>query len=181
MEHSKKFILIPEDRAQLMEHLSELDRQMKSILQNKQLTESDKASLYLQVLQKYTKIDKHSQENPPEPNFDQGSHLTENGNATQYLPTLKNDEKHEKPPPDELMMLQDVKKEDSLENKVMHAVPIRHRNTAIDMLQFLKGQNGLKWTDKGEIIYQDKVVPRTNIIILLNDFLRNRKTIPVGR
>ncbi|GFS64122.1 hypothetical protein TNCV_3944931 [Trichonephila clavipes] len=51
---AKKFVLVPEERVQVTEHLSELDQRMKNILHNKDLTEEEKTILYLQVLQKYT-------------------------------------------------------------------------------------------------------------------------------
>ncbi|GFW54299.1 hypothetical protein TNCV_3702601 [Trichonephila clavipes] len=54
MEFSKKFVLVPEERVQVTEHLSELDQRMKNILHNKDLTEEEKTILYLQVLQEYT-------------------------------------------------------------------------------------------------------------------------------
>ncbi|GFV64698.1 hypothetical protein TNCV_4475981 [Trichonephila clavipes] len=54
MEFSKKFVLVPEERVQVMEHLSELDQRIENILHNKDLTEEEKTILYLQVLQKYT-------------------------------------------------------------------------------------------------------------------------------
>ncbi|GFX85982.1 hypothetical protein TNCV_3719261 [Trichonephila clavipes] len=54
MEFSKKFVLVPEERVQVTEHLSELEQRMKNIFHNKDLTEEEKTILYLQVLQKYT-------------------------------------------------------------------------------------------------------------------------------
>ncbi|GFY71244.1 hypothetical protein TNIN_13511 [Trichonephila inaurata madagascariensis] len=55
MEHSKKFVLLPEERLQnfVSEQLSELDEQMQSILRNKNMNDSEKATLYLQILRKY--------------------------------------------------------------------------------------------------------------------------------
>ncbi|GFY78744.1 hypothetical protein TNIN_374141 [Trichonephila inaurata madagascariensis] len=55
MEHTKKFVLLPEERLQnfVSEQLSELDEQMQSILRNKNMDDSEKATLYLQILQKY--------------------------------------------------------------------------------------------------------------------------------
>ncbi|GFY47155.1 hypothetical protein TNIN_7641 [Trichonephila inaurata madagascariensis] len=54
MEFSKKFVLVPEERVQVTEHLSELDQRMINIIHSKDLTEEEKTILYLQVLQKYT-------------------------------------------------------------------------------------------------------------------------------
>ncbi|GFT85125.1 transposable element Tcb2 transposase [Trichonephila clavipes] len=54
MEFSKKFVLVPEERVEVMEQISELDQRMKNILHNEDLTEEEKTILYLRVLQKYT-------------------------------------------------------------------------------------------------------------------------------
>lgn len=154
MEHSKKFVLVPENQMQVMDHMSELDQQMKNILQNRDLPESEKATLYLQILQKYTnfsierKVNSAAQEEEKEELNDE--------------PLVKTEK-------------------DEIEEKVMNAAPVQYKDTAKDILQFLKGQNLLKWNDKGEIIYEEKIVPRTNIIHLVNDLLRNRKKAPIGQ
>ncbi|GBN38036.1 hypothetical protein AVEN_141587-1 [Araneus ventricosus] len=49
-------VLIPEDRAEIVDHLSGLDAKMQNILQRKDLLESEKANQHLQVLQKFVKI-----------------------------------------------------------------------------------------------------------------------------
>ncbi|KMQ81354.1 membrane protein, partial [Lasius niger] len=57
MEHSKKFVLLPIDRAQHFSdsHESELDLEMKKLL-NLKAPDSEKATLYKQILQKYVKF-----------------------------------------------------------------------------------------------------------------------------
>ncbi|GFW91804.1 uncharacterized protein TNCV_3400641 [Trichonephila clavipes] len=66
---AKKFVLVPEERVQVTEHLSELDQRMKNILHNKDLTEEEKTILYLQVLQKYTHFSNENRREPePVPN-----------------------------------------------------------------------------------------------------------------
>ena len=69
MKFSKKLVLVPEDRVQVTEHLSELDQRMQNILKNKNLSEDEKATLYLQILQKYTNfsIERTTQEPVSEP------------------------------------------------------------------------------------------------------------------
>lgn len=54
MEHSKKFALVPLDRIQQFEeeHLGDLDKQIQHILKRK-INDSEKAKLYIQILQKY--------------------------------------------------------------------------------------------------------------------------------
>lgn len=65
MDHAKKFILMPMDRAQHFseEHVSELDQQMQTILSRK-MSDSEKATLYLQVLQKFVKFPEMNEAKP---------------------------------------------------------------------------------------------------------------------
>ncbi|GFY60252.1 hypothetical protein TNIN_500101 [Trichonephila inaurata madagascariensis] len=55
MKYSKKFVLLTEERLQnlVSEQLSELDKQMQSILGNKSIKDSEKVTLYLQILRKH--------------------------------------------------------------------------------------------------------------------------------
>ncbi|GFU58583.1 uncharacterized protein NPIL_83341 [Nephila pilipes] len=54
MEHTKKFVLVPEKRLRKFaeDRLSTLNKQMRAILQRKNITDEEKATLYLQILQK---------------------------------------------------------------------------------------------------------------------------------
>ncbi|GFU88483.1 hypothetical protein TNCV_3354221 [Trichonephila clavipes] len=56
MEHTKKFVLVPEERLrQFAEiHLTDLDKEMHKILRKPNLSDQEKATLYTQILQKYT-------------------------------------------------------------------------------------------------------------------------------
>ena len=143
MEYSKKFVLIPEDRVQVTEHLSEMDQQMKSILQSKELTDSEKATLYLQILQKYTNFSTHK----------------------------VNDMSEESAPIAEPV----VKQEDDVEENTINMVPVRYKNIAKDILEYLRGHTLLEWNSKGEIIYKGEIIPHTNIAYLINELLRNKK------
>ncbi|GFX73889.1 hypothetical protein TNCV_397001 [Trichonephila clavipes] len=88
MEFSKKFVLVPEERVQVTEHLSELDQRMKNILHNKDLTEEEKKTiLYLQVLQKYTHFsNENRRESEPVPNE---ASLSENQETESLKENLK--------------------------------------------------------------------------------------------
>ncbi|GBM11139.1 hypothetical protein AVEN_243012-1 [Araneus ventricosus] len=70
MEYAKKMVLIPEDRAEFVDHLSELDAKMQDILQRKDLLENEKANRYLQIVQKFVKI-QHPQQEKAETETDQ--------------------------------------------------------------------------------------------------------------
>ncbi|GFV60524.1 uncharacterized protein TNCV_3471591 [Trichonephila clavipes] len=84
---AKKFVLVPEERVQVTEHLSELDQRMKFILHNKDLTEEEKTILYLQVLQKYTHFsNENRRESEPVPN---AASLSENQETESLKENLK--------------------------------------------------------------------------------------------
>ena len=68
MEFSKKLVLVPEDRLNsfVQDYVSDMDKKMHKILQQKNLEDSEKASLYLQVLQSYINFQKPSTKAPPD-------------------------------------------------------------------------------------------------------------------
>ncbi|GBN82245.1 hypothetical protein AVEN_159752-1 [Araneus ventricosus] len=148
-------VLIPEDRAEIMDHLSDLDAKMQNILQRKDLLESEKANQYLQVLQKFIKI-QHPQ---------QKAETTE----IQETSIPENQEP------------ETVPEEDVIITKILKSAPVRYLNTAKNILDFLKVNHSiLSWTPEGEIVYKCQRIPRTNIVSLVTDLLRNRKTSPSG-
>ncbi|GFX01560.1 uncharacterized protein TNCV_3970631 [Trichonephila clavipes] len=165
MEFSKKFVLVPEERVQVTEHLSELDQRMKFILHNKDLTEEEKTILYLQVLQKYTHFsNENRRESEPVPN---AASLSENQETESLKENLKESV---------------VKTEKEVfEDEIFRIVPARYKEKAKNIFQFLKLQESFSWNSDGEIIYKNTVIPGSNIAFLVNDFLRKRKSAPEGR
>ncbi|GBM10053.1 hypothetical protein AVEN_106892-1 [Araneus ventricosus] len=157
MEYAKKMILIPEERADFVGHLSNLDSQMQEILRRKDLPESQKANQYLQMLQKFVKI-QHPQQEKTDINENQETEIQEN--------------KEFETVPEE---------EDSVTAKIYKEAPARYFSTAKNILDFLKANNTiLTWTPEGEIVYEGQSLPRTNIVKLVGDLLRNRKKSPPG-
>ncbi|GFX41234.1 uncharacterized transposon-derived protein F54H12.3 [Trichonephila clavipes] len=161
----QKFVLVPEERVQVTEHLSELDQRMKFILHNKDLTEEEKTILYLQVLQKYTHFsNENRRESEPVPN---AASLSENQETESLKENLKESV---------------VKTEKEVfEDEIFRIVPARYKEKAKNIFQFLKLQESFSWNSDGEIIYKNTVIPGSNIAFLVNDFLRNRKSAPEGR
>ncbi|GBM90949.1 hypothetical protein AVEN_275234-1 [Araneus ventricosus] len=148
-------VLIAEDRAEIVEHLSDLDAKMQNILQRKDLLESEKTNQYLEVLQKFIKI-QHPQQNVE---------TTE----IQEIATQENQEP------------ESVPEEDVITTKILKSASVRYLNTVKNILYFLKdNQSILSWTPEGEIVYKGQRIPRTNIVSLVTDLLRNRKKSPSG-
>ncbi|GFW16559.1 uncharacterized protein TNCV_2351831 [Trichonephila clavipes] len=135
----KKFVLVPEERVQVTEHLSELDQRMKNILHNKDLTEKEKTILYLQVLQKYTYFsNENRRESEPVPNE---ASLSENQETESLKENLKESV---------------VKTEKEVfEDEIFRIVPARYKEKAKNIFQFLKLQESFSWNSDGEIIYKN--------------------------
>ncbi|GFW11880.1 uncharacterized protein TNCV_4529461 [Trichonephila clavipes] len=165
MEFSKKFVLVPEERVQVTEHLSELDQRMKNILHNKDLTEEEKTILYLQVLQKYTHFsNENRKESESIPNE---ASLSENQETESLKENLKES------------VVKTQKK--CLRMKFLELFQLGIKKKQKNIFQFLKLQESFSWNSDGEIIYKNTVIPGSNIAFLVNDFLRNRKSAPEGR
>ena len=58
---------------------------------------------------------------------------------------------------------------------VLESVPKSMRQKAHRLLNRLRSTSGVKWNDRGELEFQGRVVPRSNLTDLVNDVLRQRK------
>ena len=179
MEFSKKLVLVPEDRLNsfVQDYVSDMDKKMHKILQQKTLEDKEKASLYLQVLQNYINFQKPTPKHPPEmelhseidPKRD-GSHV-ENDDE----PVIKEEKEAENRKTEEETNLTHMKKQ------LIEKVPVRYKDTAGGILDFLKNENNiLTWTPKGEIVFKGTLIPRTHIVDLINSLLRKSKVRPKG-
>ncbi|GBN24007.1 hypothetical protein AVEN_153274-1 [Araneus ventricosus] len=69
--------------------------------------------------------------------------------------------------------------EDVFTTKILKSAPVLYLNTVKNNFDFLKDNHSiLSWTPEGEIVYMDQCIPRTNIVSLVTDLLRNRKKSP---
>lgn len=163
MENSKKYHLIPFDRIQQFEeeHMSQLDFQMEQILKRK-MDVNEKAKLYIQVLQKYVTF----------PNLNSVKSMLE-----EELPVETKTPNNEMPKNKTILMHPKIAPD--VQSSVIQTVPIRQEKTALKILDFLK-QNQIVWTENNELLVEDKVIPQTNIVELINFLVRRRKRRPVG-
>ncbi|GFY22119.1 uncharacterized protein TNCV_3297631 [Trichonephila clavipes] len=112
--------------------------------------------------------------------------ILESEKANQYLQVLQKFVKIHHPQR-EVIEETVEKKEPVLEDgnnittKILNSAPIRYQQTAKNILDFLKDKHSIiSWTPEGEIIYKSERLPRTNIVSLITDLLRNRKNSPKG-
>ncbi|KAF8789253.1 hypothetical protein HNY73_007202 [Argiope bruennichi] len=129
---------------------SQMYTQNQNILQRKDLPESEKVNQYLQILQKFVKIQQSQHEEKE---------------------LLENQE------PETISEI----KEDAITTRILQSAPVKYVNTAKNILDFLKANHStLSWTPEGEVVYKGQRIPRTNIVSLVTDLLRNRKKSPPG-
>ncbi|GBO01671.1 hypothetical protein AVEN_98664-1 [Araneus ventricosus] len=115
-------ILVPEDRAELVDYLSDLYSQMEQILLKKDLIENEKAIRYLQVRQKFDKI-QHPEEEKTEANKNQETVIPENQES------------------------ETVPEEDAVTTEIYNAAPLQYFDSVQKILDFMKANNSkLTWT-----------------------------------
>ena len=173
-------VLIPEntlERLQQCHHiltppvtqtLKNLDSEMSDILSSKELDDEAKAKLYNQVLQRYlTYYDQQK---------DQPLHVK----LTAVKPTETPKPEESKEPNEEAAPEKSVST--AVEQEVMKSVAKLYKNGARQLLDKMKeNQDVLDWNDKGELVYENKPIPGSHVVDLVNDMLRHRKGFePVG-
>lgn len=154
MEFSKKFVLVPESdfskHTPSKKQLSEFDKEMQKIL-NSDLQDFEKLPLYYDLLKRKM-------------------------NLQDFNPPWKMDaaEKDETP-----KLVEDGIIENSAnpEDNILKMIPVGVQKQAEQLLQYLKTYpNILRWNERGEIIYKDQLIPKSNLTDLICLILTQRKS-----
>src|SRR6218665_252345 len=71
---------------------------------------------------------------------------------------------------------------ETLETLVMNTVPKTWKSRASRLLNHLQNIPNVSWRERGELILKQRLIPKTQLIDLVNDLIRKRATItaPVG-
>jgi hypothetical protein len=168
MENVQKMALVPHEllaaldgsrekalqRSPAMSQLLSVDAEMKKVLNDTvPLTEGERASKYAQLLRRYQ---------------------TFSGQNVARTPIV------ERAVPDA-----DVRKQDSsspdpsaLEREIIESVPKAMGHKAALLLKRLKNNPDVQWDEAGQLVYKGVKIKRTNVVDLVNDVLRHRKTAP---
>ena len=132
-----------------------LDDEMRFILDRSDLNDREKVVLYNQVLMRYNIFSDKSSQQPVRVTIDK--------------PPVKEDEEEDN----------EKRTESGLENEIIDSVPKTLKQKARRLLNKIKGT--VSWNDRGEMVYRNVPVPGSNIVDLVNDALRKRKSFqPVG-
>ena len=64
--------------------------------------------------------------------------------------------------------------------KSINKFPRLYRDRGLSLLRYMKRNDDIKWNEKGEFQYQDKTVPKSNILSLMKHAVSNSKSKPKG-
>ena len=132
----------------IMKAMSSLDGDMQGILSRHDVAPDEKVKLYNQVLQRY--INYHDQRQTAAQAPVQVSLTSQDTSSSPEVA-------------------------DSIERETLESVPPRMKKKAQLLINRIKAHPQMKWSDRGELVYKDEVMPNTNVADLVNDVLRRRK------
>ena len=169
MEHARKMALVdprlldtlrspppPPATDTLGKKVQALDDEMKTILDRTDLDDGTKVTLYNQVLQRYNVLaDKRIKEPLRVVTVNESEVASESGSEGAVRAPIS-----------------------GLEATVMATVPKTMQAKASRLMEHLK--RDIAWTDRGELIHEGVPVVGSNVVDLVNDLLRTRKTAPTG-
>lgn len=159
-----------------------MDREMNEILQKKDISDSKKAVLYQQILQKFVKFPfpNNSTSDDSETSKSKLQETIASSNLSSQNAELV---KEEKVPPVEEEIIKLVKEEKvpSVEEEIITSAPQKFKSVIKGILNCLQQSDSpLTWSPNKELVVNGKVIRNTNIADLVNYLVRDRKTKPKG-
>ena len=173
MEHARKMALVdprmldtlrspPPPTDTLGKNVQALDDEMMTILDRKDLDDRTNVTLYKQVLQRYNVLsDKHAKEptrviTVNESGTGVGAEARVGAEGAVGAPVITS----------------------GIEADIVDTVPKTMQGKARRLMERLK--RNMSWTARGELIHEGVPVAGSNVVDLVNDLLRKRKTDPTG-
>lgn len=153
------------------QQLKHLDAEMTDILANKRLDDEEKARLYNQVLQRYLTF------------YDQRKSQPLNVKIA-FPPIVKSEPPVEESKPETSGETSKEAQESTevettptaVEKEVMKSIPKIYKAGARQLLDKIKENHDLSyWNEKGELMYENKLISGSHVVDLVNDMLRHQK------
>lgn len=161
MNFTNKMILVPHEivgeNEGVTRHLSNLDKEMSKILNDDSLPIDEKVLKYNQILRKFQRIKQDTQQ-PFK--FEVQEPKVKVEAAAIPEPVLE----------------QEKVNIDSFEESILDTIPQRWHRQARQLLKHSLANPHIKWTDKGEMIVDGNKIVGSNIVDLINDLARDRKS-----
>ena len=151
----------------LTDTLVDLDQEMKDVLQQPGVSAHDKASAYQQILHRYLTLGDQYQERsgmPPRPS-----------SPPLMMPPPP---PSPPPPPPPSPVSSSSQPWEHWKETAVESVPQRFRKKAKQLMKHMERMKDLSWTPAGEMVYRGRKIPRSNIVDLVGDMMRQRKSVP---
>jgi hypothetical protein len=144
----------------------DLDTQMKAALNEKGHTEEEKATQYAQLLRRYQTFSEQSRQKTPV--------------TVQLVPASRDDDDARAAGgADETPTgAGDTEMHGALEREIVQSVPKAMAHKAVMLYNRLKSNPDVDWDGSGQFIFKGVRLNHTNILDLIHDVLRKRKTTP---
>ena len=136
----------------MVKAMSTLDHDMEGVLSQQDLGVDEKVKQYNQVLQRYV-------------NYEDKRKMVEQAPIQMQMIGS----------PEPSSSIPSPLTADAIEREVVDSVPPCMKKKAQLLINRIKAHPQLAWSDQGELVYKDQVVPNTNVADLVNDVLRRRK------
>ena len=161
----KKMVLVPQELASHMQtnaqtsqgYHSQLDNEIKHILERSDISEQDKWKMYQQILHRYLHYSKQLQQPVSLPIFTEQS----SSSVQQEV---------------EPVYQQQPQEEQSITTDIVQSVPKGLRSKTQLLVNRLVQSGLVTWNKDGVVTMQGKEIPQSNIIDLVHEVVRNRKT-----
>ena len=150
MNFAKKMVLVEPRQLEKYKEtmvdktLSKLDGELYEILQ-RNISDDEKAKLYSSSLSRYLNIDKPTVVTK----FDEDDDVDEDA-------------------------IKGMKTSTDVETLVLDSVPKKWKRQASRLLTHIKNNPDVGWSEKGELVVKNTVVPKTHVVDLINDLMRKR-------
>jgi len=173
-------VLVPEEFMDMLERkenmqtvpttksLIRLDKKMEDILHDTKKPADDKVAQYNQNLQRFLEVQEQKRQFIPTVKIHQENASTssqenkEEGERRDIKPQTEQTEQSDQHP--------------LTDNEILESIPKSSRTLAQSMINRLKANSDhVSWNDKGEVTINERPIPGSNIIDLINDQLRSRK------
>lgn len=178
MGRTRQFGFTPLERA-VEDHLSQMDAQMSLILAKKNVSDAEKAVLYLQILQKYVKFPFLQQKiEEMEVDNTEAKPVSVAAEPMSVQNPLSDDDDDD----DDVVDVDgDVKPIVDVDKEVIDATIGRWKRQAENNLKIIKDNDSLlSWSPDQQLIYKGRIVPHTNIVDLITDLTNESPLRPYG-
>lgn len=183
MEHAKKMLLIEPSLIEKVNQCnnvdtpsSRLDTEMKNILDSK-VEDRKKCILYLQILQRYLHFNEENRRPIEIPIIHQNAEFTEtNINEESKTKTLVTPQTLKEEGKREVSSVQVKSNPLYTTSQILSVIPKKYLKKGELLLDFISlNKNKIQWKDNGTVIIDNNEISGSNIVDLINDFLRPLK------